>query len=136
MPENILAIYDNVEPNLELTLPQRRDMALSEESTGFVESDDCDRNAFHIFHQFAAPMYYKGDYQDEIEIAMSDTDEWADTGFAIVSNVIQGDLGQDYELKLDHKLANEPELVKVFGTPDGLLLKRITDKDVQDRVVS
>lgn len=90
MPDNILAIYDNVEPNLELTLPQRRDMAISEESTGSVESDDCDCNVFHIFHQFAALMYYKGDYQDEIEIAMSDTDEWADTGFAIVSDVISG----------------------------------------------
>lgn len=46
------------------------------------------------------------------------------------------DLGQDYELKLEHKLAHEPELVKVFGTPDGILLKRTTDKNVQDRVVS
>lgn len=91
MPNSILGINDNVEPNLKPTFRQRRNTALSEESASSTESDDYDRNAFHVFHQFGALMYYKGDFQEDwVKAAMNDTDEWANTGFAVVSDVTTG----------------------------------------------
>ena len=194
MPDNILGINDNVEPNLKLTRRQRRNMALSEESTSSAESDDYDRTAFHIFHQFGTLMYYTGNFEEDgVVTAMNNSTEWADTGFAIVSDVTTGsargvwliydfwpydplstdrdhlqgdddwgwlpnhegdddendvqfssakvadslnDLGRDYELKLEHKLTHEPELVNVVTTPQGLLLRQTIDKTVRGRVVS
>lgn len=47
-------------------------------------------NAFHVFHQIGALMYYKGDYEKNPKSAMEDSDNWKDTGFAAVSNVTSG----------------------------------------------
>ena len=76
MPGNSLGISDYVGPSLK---------NLSEESINAAESDDYDRNAFH---QLGALVPYKGDYRKVgIDKGMNDSEDWEDTGFAVVSEV-------------------------------------------------
>lgn len=91
LPDNILGINDTVEPNLSLfTKRQRRNQSFSEESTGSAESDDYVRDAFHVFHQIGALVYYKGDFEADPEGDKRDEDNWEDIGFTVVSNVTSG----------------------------------------------
>ena len=90
LPENVLGINDNVEPNLSKTLRRRRNQNFPEESTERAESDDYVRDAFHIFHQIGALMYFDGDFKEDPDAATKESEGWKDTGFAVVSNVTSG----------------------------------------------
>jgi len=191
---NVLGINDNVEPNLDETLRRRLNPSLSEESTEITNSDDYNQDAFHVFHQIGALMYYDGDYNKDPGAAMADKSRWKDTGFAVVSDVTSGrargvwivydffpvdedisgdryhvddsldwgwlpnhegeddptddqfsvakiadslaDLGPEYELKLEHMLRHEPEIVHAVRAEDGKLLRRTIDRKNPERNLS
>ena len=132
MPDNIMGISDNVEPGLpRLTWRRRRNQNFSEESTESTESDDYNPNAFHIFHQIGSLMYYVGNFKANPEKAMRDEKNWAETGFAVVSDVTPGrargvwlifdfypfdDTGERCHFPNDFDWGYLPELDK-FGKP-------------------
>lgn len=132
MPDNIMGINDNVEPGLpRLTWRRRRNQNFSEESTESTESDDYNPNAFHIFHQIGSLMYYVGNFKANPEKAMRDEKNWAETGFAVVSDVTPGrargvwlifdfypfdDTGERCHFPNDFDWGYLPELDK-FGKP-------------------
>ena len=90
LPKNILGVNTNVEPN-PTNRRKRRRPGLSSVSNDLSESRDYERGPFHVFHQMGHLMYYTGDFTgDGTERAISNSEGWDDTGFAVVVDVTTG----------------------------------------------
>lgn len=88
MPYNILGINLHIEPKC---------VAADRKSRRTHNPDSRDPENFRILHQIGTVMFYRGDYSTVKETSEGDgRRNWRETGFALVSDVTDGNPGAGY----------------------------------------
>ncbi len=89
LPDSVLGMNHNAKPYINDASPRgpkHLKWHLPIESKDLSNSSDYNPDAFHIFHQVGALMYYKSDFNAETGKAKRDEDNWKDTGSAVVTD--------------------------------------------------